>query len=252
MTSIDLNADLGESFGTWSKGHDSEILNIVSSANIACGFHAGDALIMENTCQACLDNDVGIGAHPGFQDLAGFGRREIRGYGSDILRAEAIYQIGALATIAAVVGAKIRHVKFHGALANMASRDLELAKLLVGTVQSIDDELIFMAISGTMQQLAAEEMNASFVSEIFADRAYNDDGTLVSRNEKGAIIREPMQCAENILRAVETGELKSINGNPVPVKPETVCMHGDTPEAIDIAFAVRNLLEKTGVRVERF
>ncbi len=250
--SIDLNADLGESFGPWTKGLDSQLLRIVSSANIACGFHAGDARHMINTCTECQVNGVGIGAHPGFRDLAGFGRREMIGYDIDELKAEAIYQIGALLGIAQSIGSTVRHVKFHGALANMASRDLELAKNLYEAVMSLSDKLIIVVIAGTRQQQAGEELGIPIAREIFADRAYNADGTLVSRSQPGAMVLDSELCAVNMLEAVQKGYIQSISGDKLAISPETICVHGDNREAIQIARAVRRSLESAGITIRPF
>ena len=249
---IDLNADLGESFGPWKMGHDEDLLKIVTSANIACGFHAGDPLHMRATVRTCLNNSVGIGAHPGFADLLGFGRREISGIPPDQLKAMVIYQIGALKAIAAAEGTEVRHVKMHGALANMASRDQSLADTVIGAVQELDTELTVIAIASTCLETAAREAGARYVAEIFADRSYNDDGTLVSRSEPDALVRDPQVCAENILRTVETGSLLSRSGAKVPVNAGTICVHGDKPEAVRIAEAVRNRLDQAGISVTRF
>ncbi len=252
MTTIDLNSDLGESFGPWKKGLDEEILQIVSSANVACGFHAGDPLQMKKTCLSCVANDVGIGAHPGFRDLVGFGRREIQGYDIEELRAEATYQIGALQAIAKTLGAKVRHVKFHGALGNMSSRDVELAKSLFAAVMEISSELKILVIAGTKQQVAAEELRIPHVKEIFADRSYNNDGTLVSRTKKGAMILDPTRCAENMLNAVRNNRLTSIDGKVIPIRPESICVHGDSPAAVNIASQIKQTLEDAGIGIRKF
>ena len=249
---IDLNADLGESFGPWKMGHDKELLSIVTSANIACGFHAGDPLQMRKTVQLCSEKDVGIGAHPGFADLQGFGRREIRGIPSDQLKAMIIYQVGALQAIAQAEGASLRHVKMHGALANMASRETGLATTVIDAVQELDDSLKIVVIASTRLESAAKSCGAKFVSEIFADRAYNDDGTLVSRSEPDALILDPARCADNVLRTVETGKLISRNGVAVSVNAETICVHGDKPEAVEIAAVVRNRLDQAGITLQKF
>ena len=249
---IDLNADLGESFGPWRMGHDEDILKIVTSANIACGFHAGGPVEMGKTCRTCIESGVGVGAHPGLRDLEGFGRRESSDYRAEELRAMVIYQVGALQAIAKSEDAVVRHVKMHGALANMASRNREIAEILVGAVQEIDPELPVLTIAETWLQRAAEALSAPHISEVFADRAYNDDGTLVSRRNLAAVIRDPARCADNVLRMVETGTVRSMNGIDVPVKVQTVCVHGDTPEAVSIATAVRERLERAGVEIVMF
>ena len=249
---IDLNSDLGESFGPWRKGNDDEILKIVTSANVACGFHAGDPLQMRRTCRTCLENEVGIGAHPGFRDLEGFGRNEIFGMSEEEIKAMVIYQIGALKTIAAAEGATVRHVKMHGALANMASRDRELANWVVGAVVEADEDLAILTIAATCLQAAAEELNARYVPEVFADRSYQDDGTLTPRNRPGAIMHDPRTCADHVLRMVESEAITSVNGKRIPIKPGTICVHGDTDGAVAIAAAVRNRLDGAGISVEKF
>ena len=249
---IDLNSALGESVGAWRKGHDNEILGIVTSANIACGFHAGDPLEMRRTCRTCVANGVGIGAHPGFRDLAGFGRNEIFGLSEEELKSMINYQIGALRAIAKVEHGELRHVKMHGALANMASRDQVLADILVAAVLETDPELTIMTIAATCLQTAAENHGAKFVSEVFADRAYEDDGTLVPRSNPQAMIRDPQECADHVLRMVETGAITSVNGRRISITPETVCVHGDTKGAVAIAAAVRERLDGAGILVERF
>ncbi len=249
---IDLNADLGESFGPWKMGNDAEVLSVVTSANVACGFHAGDPLQMRMTVRTCIEKNVGIGAHPGFNDLVGFGRREVFGIGEDELKAMVIYQIGAIHAIAKAEKSNVRHVKMHGALANMASRDMRLARTVVSAVKEADLGLAIIAIAATCLERAAQELEVPYAGEIFADRAYNDDGTLVSRSEPGAMIHDPELCADNILRTVESGALTSRNGVKVPVNAHTVCVHGDTPEAVAIASTVRGRLEQRGIKVRRF
>ena len=249
---IDLNSDLGESFGTWRKGHDDEILKIVTSANIACGFHAGDPLEMRRTCRTCIENNVGIGAHPGFRDLAGFGRNEIFGMSEDELKSMVIYQIGALRAIAQAEAGEVRHVKMHGALANMATRDQDLADILVAAVLETGLDVTVMTIAATCLEIAARRQGARFVSEVFADRAYEDDGTLVPRNQPDAIIRDPRHCADHVLGMVETGAITSRNGKKIQITPGTVCVHGDTRGAVAIAATVRERLEGAGISVEKF
>ena len=249
---IDLNADLGESFGDWRKGRDRDILKIVTSANIACGFHAGDPVQMLRTCQDCLADGVGMGAHPGFRDLEGFGRREIHGMSDEALKSLVTYQIGALQAMARMAGGTVRHVKLHGALANMASRDERLAETLLTAIHDLDPELPVIAIAATCLQAAAERLGILHAREIFADRAYEADGTLVSRQMPGSIIADPDTCAENMLRAVETGKLIAIDGTEISVDPDTICVHGDTPQAVSIASKLRDRLESQGVSIRRF
>lgn len=252
LTRIDLNADLGESYGPWKMGRDAEMLDIVTSANVACGFHAGDPAEMMRTVQMCLQKGVSIGAHPGFDDLHGFGRRQIRGNSAEELAAMITYQIGALQAIAAAEGAKVHHVKMHGALSNMCMTDRWMSDVFAASVRKLSPELVIMAVAETEIQRAAEAAGGPLVCEVFADRAYNDDATLVSRSQPGAVIHDAEKAAEHVLRMVEDQAITSINGVKVPVRPETVCVHGDNPEAVRLAETVRTRLEKAGVTVERF
>ena len=252
MTTIDLNADLGESFGPWRMGRDAEMLDIVTSANIACGFHAGDPGEMARTVALCLEKGVGIGAHPGFDDLRGFGRRRISGTKDSELAAMITYQIGALQAIAAAQGARVRHVKLHGALSNMCMTDRAMADVFARAVRALSDDLIVMAVAETEIARAARAAGGPMVAEVFADRAYNDDATLVSRDRPGAVIHDPEAAADHVLRMVEEQAITSVNGVKVPVRPETVCVHGDNPEAVRLAARVRERLEAAGVTVARF
>lgn len=250
--SIDLNADLGESFGAWKMGCDQELLDIVTSANVACGFHAGDPLVMTETVRACIAKGVNIGAHPGFDDIAGFGRRRMENPEGPKTAASIIYQIGALQAVAFTENASVTHVKLHGALANMASEDDALASLCLGAVQRVDEKLSIVAIAATSLQSQAEKLKMPLLREVYADRAYNDDGTLVSRSTPGAVIHDPVHAAERVLRMIETHSVESINGNSVSLVPDTVCVHGDNPEAVRMADALRSGLEKAGIVVSGY
>lgn len=252
MPKIDLNADLGESFGAWSMGRDAEMLEIVTSANIACGFHAGDPAHMAQTVRLCLSKGVGIGAHPGFDDLEGFGRRQITGTPPETLGAMILYQIGALQAIALAAGGSVRHVKLHGALSNMCMTDRPMADVFARAVRRLSDQLVIMAVAATEIEHAAVATGGPLVREVFADRTYNDDGTLVSRAQTGAVIHDAEQAADHVLRMVEDQAITSINGVKVPVRPETICVHGDNPGAVRLAATVRNRLEAAGVTVARF
>lgn len=249
---IDLNADLGESFGAWTMGCDEQMLEIVTSANIACGFHAGDPLVMTQTIAACKKNQVNIGAHPGFDDLSGFGRRRILSPDTDHLAAAVIYQIGALAAIARAQDTSVTHVKLHGALANMASENAALAHVCVKAVNRFDAGLAIVAMASTSLQSEAENIQAPVLREIYADRAYNDDATLVSRGTPGAVIDDPVLAAERVLKMIETGTIESINGVCLPVVPDTVCVHGDTQGAVSMALKLRMQLEAAGVAVRPY
>lgn len=252
MTTVDLNADLGESYGPWRMGRDAEMLDIVTSANVACGFHAGDPMEMTRTVRMCVEKGVAIGAHPGFDDLHGFGRRRIHGTPPEELRANMIYQIGALQAVARTEGAQVTYVKCHGALANMASEDADLARILIGAIQAADPGLIAMCMAATALQSEAEAAGQPFVSEVFADRAYNDDGTLVARGLPGAVIHDADAAAETVLRMIDEGAITSINGVKVPVQTDTICVHGDNPAAVAMAERLRTRLDQAGVEVRSF
>jgi len=252
MTTIDLNADLGESYGAWRMGRDADMLGIVTSANVACGFHAGDPAEMVRTVRLCLENGVGIGAHPGFNDLNGFGRRQINGTPDLELAAMITYQIGALQAIAASEGAEVRHVKMHGALSNMCMTDRAMSDVFAGAVRKLSANLVIMAVAETEIQRAAEAVGGPVVSEVFADRAYNDDGTLVSRSQPGAVIHDADQAADHVLRMIDDQAITSINGIKVPVRPQTICVHGDNPEAVKLAETVRKRLENSGHKLAKF
>lgn len=207
MTSIDLNADLGESFGPWRMGNDEAILDVISSANVACGFHASDPAEMRKVVRMCRDKGVGIGAHPGFHDLQGFGRRRILGIPDDELQAMILYQIGALQAIAAAEGAQVRHVKIHGALNNMATESYELAETCLAAIKALGGELITLVLPATELERAGTALQMPVAREVFADRAYNDDGTLVSRGQPGAMITGASEAADNILAMIENREM---------------------------------------------
>jgi len=250
--SIDLNADLGESFGAWKMGSDNELLDIVTSANVACGFHAGDPLVMTETVRACLAKGVNIGAHPGFDDITGFGRRRMENPDGPKTAAAIIYQIGALLAVAHTENANVTHVKLHGALANMASEDDALASLCLNAVQSVDKNLSIVAMAATCLQSQAEKLKMPLLREVFADRAYNDDGTLVSRGTPGAVIHDPVYAAERVLKMIESHSAESINGKAVRLVPDTICVHGDNPEAVRMADELRTSLEKAGIVVSGY
>ncbi len=249
---IDLNADLGESFGPWRMGADEHLLEIITSANIACGFHAGDPVVMDQTVQLAKRHGVAVGAHPGFKDLEGFGRRRIQGLAADELRTLVRYQVGALEAIARAHGLAVSHVKLHGALANMASEDEAVARVFVEAVAGLGKDLVVVAMAATALERAAAARGQPHVREIYADRAYNDDGTLVARGTPGAVIHDAGAAADRVLRMLDEGALTSLAGNRVEVCPETVCVHGDGPEAVAMAETLRRRLESAGVAVRAF
>lgn len=248
---VDLNADMSESFGAWTMGDDAALLEVVSSANVACGFHAGDPDVMARTMAGAVARDVGIGAHPGFADLQGFGRRR-NDLGHATLGNIVRYQLGAAQAMARAAGGTVRHLKLHGALANMASEDADLARAAYAAALSVDPEIIVMVLAGTAQEAAARDLGARMACEIFADRAYNDDGTLVDRREPGAVIHDAAHAAERVLAMIRAGAIISESGAHIPTRIDTVCLHGDTPEAVAIARALRAELEAGGLRVARF
>ncbi|MFD1508411.1 LamB/YcsF family protein [Lacimonas salitolerans] len=249
--SVDLNADMGESFGAWRLGDDAALLEVVTSANIACGFHAGDPDVMAATITLAHSNGVGIGAHPGFRDLAGFGRHRMQ-VPQATLANDVRYQLGAALGMAAPVGATVRHLKLHGALANMCAEDEALAKACYQAALSVVPDLTIMVIAATAQQRAAEALGCRWVGEIFADRSYNDDATLVDRRQPGAVIHDPAQAAARVVEMVQEGAIIAASGARIPARIDTICLHGDTAEAVQIARAVRSGLEGAGVVVERF
>ncbi len=248
---VDLNADMGESFGPWVMGDDESLLKIVSSANIACGAHAGDPDVMAKTMRFAKENGVGIGAHPGFADLAGFGRNRMQVPLSS-LQNSIRCQIGASLGMARAVGAEVRHVKIHGALANMCTEDEELARGCFEAVLSVVPDTIIMVLAQTAQERAVKSLGCLYATEIFADRAYNDDATLVDRRKKGAVIHDPDLAGERMVNMIKAGAIITDSGKHIPTPIDTICLHGDTPTAVQIAGSVREALQAAGVSIKRF
>jgi UPF0271 protein len=251
MTTVDLNADMGESFGPWKLGDDAALLQVVTSANIACGGHAGDADVMAATMRMADENGVGIGAHPGFMDLVGFGRNRLsvpRGTLQNQIR----YQVAASTGMARSVGAEVRHLKLHGALANMASEDEGLARDLYEAALSVAPDLIVMVLASTAQEKAVKSLGCKWAGEIFADRAYNDDATLVDRSKPGAVIHDADHAAARMVEMVKAGAIITESGKHIPTRIDTICLHGDTAEAVQIATAVRKGLQDGGVTLAKF
>ncbi|MEM1389245.1 MAG: 5-oxoprolinase subunit PxpA [Pseudomonadota bacterium] len=251
MAEIDLNSDLGEGFGPWPMGDDTAMLGIVTSANIACGGHASDPETMFETLRLAKENGVVVGAHPGFADRAGFGRRVIPMKPDEIGRMCAA-QIGALMGVAALVGVTVAYAKPHGALGNLAARDRAVADAVVAAVQSIDPGLAILAISGTQSEQAARAAGAPVYSEIFADRGYLSTGQLVPRGQDGAMIHDAGEAAERLLGFLESGRMPVIDGDPIPLAAQSICVHGDSPGAVAMARAVRDRLQAAGVTVAPF
>ena len=251
MPSVDLNADMGESFGPWKMGDDDSLLKIITSANIACGFHAGDPDVMAKTMMLAAENGVGIGAHPGFPDLQGFGRRNMK-VPHDSLRNLVRYQLGAAIGMAKAVGTEVRHLKLHGALANMCSVDIDMARACYQGALDVDPDIIIMVLAVTKQEEAVREFGCKWVGEIFADRAYNDDGTLVDRSLPGAVIHDPELAGPRILNMVREGAIITESGKRLATSIDTICLHGDGPTAVQIAQSVRENLIAGGVEVTKF
>ncbi|WP_299917086.1 5-oxoprolinase subunit PxpA [uncultured Roseobacter sp.] len=251
MTRVDLNADMGESFGPWKMGDDAALLKTVTSANVACGAHAGDPDVMAATLRLAMENGVGIGAHPGFADLQGFGRQRMqvpRGTLQNSIR----YQVAASLGMAKSLGAKVRHLKVHGALANMASEDESLARDLYEAALSVDPDLIVMVLCATAQEDAVRKLGCAYAGEIFADRAYNDDATLVDRSLPGAVIHDPEIAGKRMVEMVQAGAIITETGKRIETNIDTICLHGDTPTAVQIASSVRRALESAGIDVRQF
>jgi len=245
---IDLNADVGESFGRWTLGDDAAVLACVTSANIACGYHAGDPVVMRRTVRLARDAGVAVGAHPSLPDLAGFGRREMR-ISADDLEDLVLYQAGALAAIAAAEGVRLQHVKPHGALYTMAARDPALADAFVRAVAALDPSLLVFAPPGSQLVRAAAAAGLRTAPEGFADRAYDPDGSLAPRSSAGAIVEDPDLVVARSLRMVQQGVVRATDGSDIPLRITTLCTHGDTPGSAGILRALRAALEAAGIEV---
>ena len=249
MSCVDLNCDLGESFGAYTMGMDAEVIPKVTSVNVACGYHAGDPLIMEKTVALAKQHGAAIGAHPGFPDLMGFGRRQMV-VTPEEAGAYVKYQVGALMAFAKGHGLRLQHVKPHGALYNMAAKDEKLAEGICKAIYSIDPELIFMGLAGSVMLGAAERIGLKTASEVFADRAYNDDGSLVARSKPGAVIHDPEAAVARAVKMAKEGKVISINGKEIDIRADSICVHGDNPKAIETVIKLRNALIEQGVEVK--
>ncbi|QIQ05830.1 LamB/YcsF family protein [Streptomyces liangshanensis] len=249
--SIDLNADLGEGFGRWRLTDDERLLSVVTSANVACGFHAGDAATMRRVCAWAVERGVRIGAQVSYRDLAGFGRRSMD-VPSDELTAEIAYQIGALEVFAKAAGARVAYVKPHGALYNRVVHDAEQAEAVVEGVKLTGERLPLLGLPGSRLLDLAEKAGLPVITEAFADRAYTPEGTLVPRDQEGAVITDAAAVVERSVSMARFGVVTSRCGRSVNVRARSLCLHGDTPGAVDLALRVRSQLEAAGVRVEAF
>jgi len=251
VAGIDLNADLGEGFGVWQLGDDDAMLGIVTSANVACGFHAGDPAGLLRVCRSAAERGVRIGAQVSYRDLAGFGRRFIDIAAEDLV-ADVVYQIGALQAIAAASGTTVSYVKPHGALYNTIVTDREQAAAVVEAVHLVDATLPVLGMAGSAFFDEANRRGLRTVAEAFADRAYRPDGRLVSRREPGAVLQDPAAIAERVATMVTSGQVTAIDGSRIKVSVESVCVHGDSPGAVQIATAVRDRLKASGADVRAF
>jgi len=248
MPTIDLNSDLGESFGRWTLGHDAELMASITSCNIACGYHAGDPAVMRRTVRLARDNGVAIGAHPGLPDLAGFGRRAMSVTPAEV-EDLVLYQIGALAAIARAEGARLQHVKPHGALYNMAIKDRGLADGIARAVASFDPSLLLFGLPGTELLRAGDAAGLPLAAEGFADRSYEADGSLTPRSEPDAVIHDPAAVVTRSVRMAREGVVISRDGEEVPMRVATICTHGDTPGSHALARLIRDGLEQAGIKV---
>lgn len=250
MLSIDLNCDLGESYGLFKIGNDEEVLKHISSANIACGYHAGDHNVMEATVKLAKMHGVNIGAHPGFPDLHGFGRREMTLSAREIYNLT-VYQIGALAAVAKVAAAKVIHVKPHGALYNIAAKDKETARAVAQAVLDIDDSLVLFGLAGSQLVKAGEEKGLKVVHEVFADRSYQTDGTLTPRSNANAVIQDSGVAIGRVLRMVKEGRIQTVNGTDIGIQADTVCVHGDEPQALEFVSRLKKALLEEGITLRK-
>ncbi|PIB63644.1 LamB/YcsF family protein [Pseudomonas sp. 2822-17] len=251
MPTIDINSDLGESFGAWSMGDDDAMLDVVTSANVACGFHAGDPAGILRTLKAAAARNVAIGAHVAYPDKVGFGRRNMD-LASDELTADVIYQIGALQGLAKAAGTSVRYVKPHGALYNTIAHDRRQALAVIAAIRAIDPTLILVALAGSELIEWARNAGLQCVAEAFADRAYTPQGTLVSRREPGAVLHDPQLVAQRMLRLVQDGTLEAIDGTLTRIQADSICVHGDSPAAVAMARELRRVLEQANLSLQPF
>ncbi|HEX6959297.1 MAG TPA: 5-oxoprolinase subunit PxpA [Ferrovibrio sp.] len=245
---VNLNSDLGESYGAWTMGDDAAMLAVVASANIACGFHGGDWVVMQNTVAEAIKNGVSIGAHPSYPDLQGFGRRPMTMSNKEV-EALMAYQIGALIGVAATKGGTVTHVKPHGAINNKAATDKDLAAALARGIAGVSKDLIFLAPAGSAMVEAAAKANLPVAQEVFADRNYDDEGNLVPRGQPNAMVHDNDQALANVLRMVQERAIVSVNGKKIPCAVDSICVHGDSAGAVSMARHIRAGLEKAGVKV---
>ena len=249
MYSIDLNSDLGESFGRYTLGLDDQIIPLVSSANVACGQHAGDPMVMRDTVRMAADAGIAIGAHPGYPDLQGFGRRDMN-LSPDEAYSYMLYQIGALQAFCAAAGVPLRHVKPHGQLYNHAAIDPELAAALAQAVRDVDDRLVLVGLANGALVDEGRKLGLTTAEEFFTDRNYTDEGKLVNRNDPAALIRSEEEAIERVKNAIRDGAILSVNGKLIDLHPDTICVHGDSPTALAFVRRTREALEEDGIAIK--
>lgn len=249
MYKVDLNCDLGESFGNYKIGCDSEVIKYISSCNIACGFHASDPVVMSKTVDFAKKQGVSCGAHPGFQDLQGFGRREIK-LSEEEVKAIIKYQIGALYGFLKSNNMKLQHVKPHGALYNMAAKDYDMAKAICEGIYEFDKDIILLGLSGSNLIKAGEDIGLKTANEVFADRAYNDDGSLVSRKLKASVITDEDIAIKRVIKMIKEHKVTSINGKEISIIPQSICVHGDNLKALEFVQKIRSTFENKGIIIE--
>jgi 5-oxoprolinase (ATP-hydrolysing) subunit A len=240
MYKIDLNSDLGESYGAFKVGNDANIIPLITSANIACGFHAGDHNVMKNTVLKAKKHNIAVGAHPGFNDLFGFGRRELSAKPEEVYNMM-IYQIGALQTFCNICDVKLQHVKPHGALYNMAAKDQDIAEAICSAIYDIDPTLMIFGLSGSMLVKAGEKLKLKVIQEVFADRNYMSDGTLTPRTMQNAIIHDPVIAVKRVMQMITQQSIHAVDGTLISIKADTICVHGDEPAAL---IFVQNLVQE--------
>ena len=249
MFRVDLNSDLGESYGRYTIGMDERIIPLVTSANVACGYHASDPVVMQRTVREAKKAGIGVGAHPGFPDLMGFGRREMAVSPAEA-KAYTLYQLGALAAFCQAEGVKLQHVKPHGAMYNMAARDYELARAICEAVAEFDRNLIVLALSGGEMVRAAGELGLRTAFEVFADRAYEEDGSLVNRRKPGAMITDGEEAIRRVIRMVKEQKVETITGKDIAIRADSVCVHGDGEKALAFVEKIRRALQEEGVLIQ--
>lgn len=248
MYKVDLNCDLGESFGAWKMGMDETVLPCISSANVACGFHASDPMVMAKTVALAKQHGIAVGAHPGYPDLQGFGRRNMVIPPQEV-KAMVQYQVGALQAFCKANGLQMQHVKPHGALYNMAGKDEALALAICEGIAEVDDSLILMGLSGSCMLTAAQQVGLRSAREVFADRAYNEDGSLVARGKPGAMIEDEDLAVQRVVRMIRDGVVTAITGKDIPIRSDSVCVHGDSPKALAFVQKIRSALTAEGIGI---